>query len=128
MIVFNRIQDTVAYLESRLNTVFTPPYTVIGIEKGGKIVGGWLFNDYNGHNVEITVALDAPLLPGMIRAVEHYLFEQMRVTRVTGRCRESNTKSAGMMKRLGFTWEGRLPGYYGTEAAQLFGYTNGKLS
>lgn len=120
---FNRIQDTVCYLENRLNTVFTPPYTVIGVEKDGKIVGGWLFNDFNGHNVEINVALDVPLLPGMVRAVKHYLFEQLRVRRVTGRCRESNKKSAGMMNRLGFTWDGRQPFYYGNEAAVLYGYT-----
>lgn len=120
---FDRIHDTVAYLERRLDVVFNPPYTVIGIEKNGQIVGGWLFNDYNGHNVEINVALDVPLLPGMIRAVKHYLFNQLRVRRVTGRCRESNVKSARMMSRLGFTWDGRQPFYYGDEAAVLYGCT-----
>lgn len=120
---FNRIHDTVAYLECRLNTVFNPPYSVIGIEKNGKIVGGCLFNDYNGHNVEITVALDVPLLPGIVRAARHYLFEQMRVKRVTGRCRESNVKSAKIMSRMGFLLEGRQPFYYGDEAAILYGYT-----
>lgn len=110
-----------------MDVVFAPPYTVIGIERDGVIRGGWLFNDYNGHNVEITVALDVPLLPGMIRSVKDYLFRQMRVRRVTGRCRESNTASANMMRRLKFHNEGRLPFYYGDEAAMIFGYTNGKL-
>lgn len=123
--MFNRISDTVAYLENRLNTVINQPYSVIGIEKNGQIVGGWLFNDYNGHNVEISVALDTPLLPGMIRAVKHYLFKQMRVRVVTARCRDSNLKSDQMMKRLGFHYLDRIPYYFGDEGARLYTYTKG---
>ena len=122
-LVFGRDADVVPYLEDRLNVKLTPPYTTIGIEQDGRIVGGWLFNDYNGHNVEISVALDRPLTRGMIRAVSDYVFRQMKVRRVTARCRESNQKSAALIRRLGFRWEGRLPFYYGDEAAMIFGKT-----
>jgi RimJ/RimL family protein N-acetyltransferase len=127
-LVYHRISETVSYLEEKLDTVFYPPYTVIGIEKQGRIVGGWLFNDYNGYNVDITVALDTSLTPGMLKAVKAYLFEKMRVCRVTGRCRESNAKSALMMRRLGFVWEGRQPFYYGKESSSIYGYTHGQHS
>jgi RimJ/RimL family protein N-acetyltransferase len=124
-LVFNRIPEIVSYLEARMDTVLHPPYTVIGIERNGEIKGGWLFNEYNGHHVEISAALDIPLTRGMIRAVKHYLFEQMRVRVVTGRCREANERSASLMTRLGFHFEGRIPLYYGDEAARFYSYTKG---
>ena len=123
-LVFDRQSEVAAYMESRLATVLHPPFTTIGIEQDGRIVGGWLFNDYNGSNVEISVALDRPLTRGMIRAVSHYCFSQMKVRRVTARCRESNTKSAALIRRLGFRHEGRQPFYYGDEAAIIFGKTD----
>lgn len=127
-LVFGRDEEIAAYLEGKLSTRLTPPYTTIGIEADGRIVGGWLFNDYNGHNVEISVALDRPLTRGMIKAVSHYCFSQMKVRRVTARCRESNTKSAALIRRLGFRHEGRLPFYYGDEAALIFGKTDSEIT
>lgn len=123
-LVFDRIGETAEFVQSRLGTVLCPPYTTLGLEKNGRLVGGWMFHHYNGYDVEISVALDAPLLPGTIRAVKHYLFKQLRVRRVTGKCRETNTKSAQMMRRLGFHYEGRSPFYFGEDAAMIFGYTN----
>lgn len=114
-----------AYLQSRLDTKLTPPFTTIGIERDNEIVGGWLFNDYNGHNVEISVALDTSLTPGLIRAVRHYLFRQLKVRVVTGRCRDSNITSQNLMSRLGFVYRGHIPFYFGTEGARLYTYTKG---
>ncbi len=124
-LAFNQDFRVLEYLESRLATKLNPPFTTIGIEKNSQIVGGWLFNDYNGHNVEISVALDTHLTPGMIRAVKHYLFRQLKVRVVTGRCRDSNLKSQNMMTRLGFHFEGRIPYYFGDEGARLYTYTKG---
>jgi RimJ/RimL family protein N-acetyltransferase len=125
-LVFDRQYEIVAYLQERLETVLHPPFTTIGIDEGGRIVGGWLFNDYNGHNVEISVALDRPLTRGMIRAVQNYVFEQLKCRRVTARCREKNEKSAKLIRRLGFHHEGRQPFYYGDDAAVIFGLTASK--
>lgn len=122
-LVFDRKEEIAAYLERRLNTTLTPPFLTIGIEENGEIVGGWLFNDYNGSNIEISVALDRPLTRGMIRAVHHYVFQQLKCRRVTARCRESNEKSATLIRRLGFRNEGRQPFYYGDDAALIFGKT-----
>lgn len=123
-LLFDGRPEIVAYLEGRLGTRLSPPYTTIGIEQDGRIVGAWLFNDWNGHNVEISVALDRPLTRGMIRAVEDYVFRQMKARRVTARCRESNQKSATLIRRLGFVLEGRSPFYYGDDAALIFGRTS----
>lgn len=124
-LVFGQDYKVLAYLESRLETKLHPPFTTIGIEKDGEIVGGWLFNDYNGHNVEISVALDTQLTRGMILAIKDYLFNQMKVRVVTGRCRDSNLASHQLMTRLGFHFEGRIPFYFGTEGARLYTYTKG---
>lgn len=124
-LVFGQDYRVLSYLENRLDTKLSPPFTTIGIEKDGEIVGGWLFNDYNGHNIEISVALDTQLTRGMIRAVKDYLFRQMKVRVVTGRCRDSNQKSISLLNRLGFHFEGRIPFYYGNEGARLYTYTKG---
>jgi RimJ/RimL family protein N-acetyltransferase len=122
-LVYDRKEEVAAYLESKLETTLTPPFLTIGIEEDGKIVGGWLFNEYNGWNIEISVALSRPLTRGMIRAVNHYVFQQLKCRRVTARCRESNEKSATLIRRLGFRHEGRQPFYYGDDAALIFGKT-----
>lgn len=127
-LVFDRQSDVVAYLQDRLKTTLTPPFTTIGIEQDGNIVGGWLFNDYNGANVEISVALDRPLTLGMIRSIHNYVFKQMKCRRVTARCRESNEKSATLIRRLGFRNEGRQPFYYGDDAALIFGKTTNEIT
>jgi len=124
-LVFGQDYRVLEYLQSRLDTKFNPPFTTIGIEKNGEIVGGWLFNDYNGYNVEISVALDTPLTRGYIRAIKHYLFNQMKVRVVTARCRDGNLKSRNLIKRLGFHFEGRIPWYFGNEGARLYTYTKG---
>lgn len=124
-LVFGQDEKVLSYLESRLDTKLNPPFTTIGIEKRGEIVGGWLFNDYNGHNVEISVALDTQLTRGMIRAVKDYLFNQMKVRVVTGRCRDGNLSSRELMTRLGFIYRGHIPFYFGTEGARLYTYTKG---
>lgn len=120
-LVFGEDTRVLAYLEARLDTKLSPPFTTIGIERDGEIVGGWLFNDYNASNIEISVALDCAVSLSMIKSVKAYL-HKAGVKRVTGRCRESNHKSHLMLKRLGFVWEGRSPLYYGNEACIIYGY------
>lgn len=122
-LVYDRKEEIADYLEKKLETVLTPPFLTIGIEENGRIVGGWLFNDYNGSNIEISVALDRPLTKGMIKSIRNYVFEQLKCRRVTARCRESNVKSATLIRRLGFRHEGRQPFYYGDDAALIFGKT-----
>lgn len=124
-LVFGQDDRIIAYLESRLDTKLTPPFTTVGIEKDGEITGGWLFNDYNGHNIEISVALDTQLTRGMIRAIKDYLFNQMKVRVVSARCRDSNLVSQNLMARLGFVYRGHIPFYFGTEGAKLYTYTKG---
>lgn len=119
-LVFDRSEEVAAYLERRLNTVLHAPYTTIGLEQAGRIVGGWLFNDYNGSNIEISAALDRPLTRGVIRAVAKYVFGQLRVRRVTARCRADNEKSAALIRRLGFAPVLYDPKYYPDGDALVF--------
>ena len=117
-LVFNQ-HDTVArWVSEKIGALISPPYVAIGATKDGKtLCGGVVFNDWNGHNIEITLASDGCLTRGTIRAVYHYLFNQSKAGRVSAHTRRSNKAMREMFPRLGFEFEGVARRYYGPAKA-----------
>lgn len=75
--------DRVArYVGERCGTIIYPPFTCMGIERGGEIVAGVVFNSFTGTDVAVTVAGDH-FTRGFISAVGHYVFTQMGCLRMS---------------------------------------------
>lgn len=86
-----------------------PNATAIGVVKGGRLVGGVAFHDWNGPDVRLTIAgtgswITRPLL----RAVFAYCFVQLGVRRCTVLVKRTNKASRSIARRLGFVEEGTL--------------------
>lgn len=89
---------------------FCPPYTCMGIERGGEVVGAVLFNHFEGADVHVTVAGHG-WTKAFLRAVGRYVFETLgcvRMTAVTG-----SDEIARFAERLGGQREGLLRSHFG---------------
>lgn len=105
--------DRVArFVGERCGTIIYPPFTCMGIERDGAIIGGAVFNCFTGHDVEMTVAGEAVAFTRRFyRAVRHYVFNQMGCLRVSATT-ESN-QVVELALRLGFKVEGVKRDHFG---------------
>jgi len=69
------------------------------------IVGGVVFNNFNGSNATAHIALEPGIGRAMIalfEAVAHYAFVQFKLKRLTGLVDASNTKALNLDLHIGF--------------------------
>ena len=104
---------TVAMMEGGLGTRLHPPYRVFPIVRNGTLVGGLLFNDFNGANIEWTVFAPTGLSRSAMRFSAQYAFDACHCTRMTARTRRSNTGVKKMLQKAGWIYEGTMQRYYG---------------
>lgn len=84
------------------------PFTALGIARDGKIVGGVLYNNYRGHDIQLTAAADDArwLSADVLTEIFKYPYIQLgcsRTTAVTGR---KNTRTRKLLEGLGYRLEG----------------------
>jgi len=84
------------------------PCTALGVVRRGELIGGAVFHNYRGHDIEMSAAFDRPdwCLPQTVRTLFSYPFVQLgciRMTTITGR-RNKRARSAN--ERNGFKLEG----------------------
>lgn len=102
----------VRFIENRLKTTFIPPFTAMGVELDGAIVGGIVFNMFEGADCHMTVASDRrPWPKGFLADVGEYLFDQLKRERVTVMTEQPRVVS--IARRLGGQVEGVLRHHYG---------------
>lgn len=88
----------------------------IGVAKDGDLLAVFAFDNYhsgrdgNPLNIECSLASISPrwVTRGILRAVFHYPFCQLKVQRVTTLIAASNARSVKFTVGLGFTIEGRV--------------------
>ncbi len=85
----------------------------IGVERAGQIIGGCVYNEWNGVNCNMhTAAL--PRAPWLTRTSLWYFFDYpfnvARVNRITALVGEGNVKSRQLVEGVGFRLEATLKG------------------
>ena len=98
-----------------------PPFVGIGIVQHGLIVGGYIINDFNGANVELTAYAPNMLRRGHLVLLARYIYGQLQCRRITARANRKNKASLRTLKKAGFKYEATLKGYYPDGDAVLFG-------
>ncbi len=92
---------------------FVPPYSGVGwLNDEGDMVGGVVFNNFTGPNVEASVAWTGVLTRSVLRIIRQYVFEQHPCRRITIHTRASNAGVIDQARRLGFKPEGVHPAYF----------------
>ena len=114
--VFGHDDLVAQWVSAKTGDVYSPPYACIGFTRDGQsLCAGVVFNNWNGSNVEISLASDAGITRDNIRAVYRYAFLQCGANRITAHTKRSNRAMRALLPRLGFSKEpeGVLPRFYG---------------
>lgn len=79
----------------------------------GKLLGGILFQCWNGHNVELSYYGDGTMTPGIIRCIARISLTTFNVSRVTVTTGKRNKRFIKSLQKIGFRLEGAQRCYYG---------------
>src|ERR1700730_12148387 len=111
-----------AFVGFGLKRKFTPPYVAMGWVKETdghwRLVGGAVFNDFNGANIEVSIFGSEGFTRQSLRQVYRYVFVQCKCLRLTARTEQSNIHMQDILTRRGFVMEGELKNYFGPEEAR----------
>lgn len=98
------------FVSDQLGIGLCPPYTCMGVERGGIIVGGVIFHCFEGANVHFTAA-GKGWTRAFFEAVGRYVFEQLGCLRMTATTEHDDV--ARMACKLGGEIEGYLRNQFG---------------
>lgn len=103
--------DRVArFVGAHINAIIYPPFTCMGIERDGQIIGGVVFNCFTGHDLEVTVA-GTGWTRGFFKAVGEYVFRQLGCIRM--QITTEQEAIARVSERMGGRREGVLRDKFG---------------
>jgi RimJ/RimL family protein N-acetyltransferase len=90
--------------------------TGIGVEREGKLIGGVVYNEWNGVNCNMHVAAENGhwLSRTALWYFFDYPFNQLKVNRVTGLVGEGNLHAREFDEKVGFSLETTLKGAHPT--------------
>lgn len=112
-LLFGHDQLVAEFVGQGLGVTIHPPFTAIGIVSHETLVGGMVFNNFNGSNIDLTVYTVRPATRGIIRAAAHYCFIQNRVHRISATTRRSNKRACAAIQKLGFRYEATRKMWFG---------------
>lgn len=98
--------------------------TALGVVIGGELVGGAVFHNYRGFDVEMSAAFDTPrwCLPETLRRLFAYPFLDLGCARMTTITAADDTRTRRIDEGLGFVLEGIHPrGLDGVRDAVSYG-------
>lgn len=98
------------FVGERVGTIILPPFTCMGIERDGEIIGGVVFNHFTGFDLHITVA-GKGWTKGFFAEVGHYVFDQLQCLRMTAVTEQFEV--VRLAERLGGEIEGMMRNHFG---------------
>lgn len=98
------------FVSGRLGFALCPPFTAMGLERDGEIVGAVVFNHFEGADVHVSVA-GCGWTRAFLKAVGSYVFDTLGCERMTAITADEVT--ATFAERLGGQHEGVLRSHFG---------------
>lgn len=98
------------FVSQACDVAFVPPYTCMGIERDGEIIGGVIFNVFEGADLHVSVA-GKGWSRSFFRSVGQYVFDQLGCERMTAIT--ENPDVVAIAERLGGQVEGLLRNHFG---------------
>ena len=98
------------FVGAQVNAIIYPPFTCMGLEQDGEIIGGAVFNCFTGHDIELTLAGRVWSRP-FLKALGEYAFDQLGCIRVQMTTEQDHV--ANIAERLGGKREGVLRDKFG---------------
>lgn len=103
----------------------TADFTAFGfVNASGALTGGCVFTGYNGTSIELSLAGRAAATRGGWAAITHYVFEQLKCTRLQMHTNRRNKHTLRMLAgRLGVRYEGVARRYFGKDDGIVYSMT-----
>lgn len=120
-LIFGEDERIAKWVGERIGIAMCPPYVAIGGTRYGTDIDiGVVFNNWNGANMDISLASKYALTRGAIRSVYRYAFVQAGAKRLTAITKPSNDLMLKQLPRFGFIFEGPSARYFGDEDGLRF--------
>ena len=117
-------QAVADWVASILGKPFQAPFTAFGLVDGaGHLRGGFVFTGYTGDAIEMSVAGAGCMTRGAWRAVDEYVFRQLRCARLQVHTRKDNKRVRRLAPKLGFHHEGTARRLYGAMDGYAYSLT-----
>jgi RimJ/RimL family protein N-acetyltransferase len=87
--------------------------SAVGIVRSNYLIGAAIFQNYSGHNVELSYYGPQTFSAGIARTLARFTIERFKVDRLTMRTNRKNSSIMKMFQRFGFKFEGVQHRYYG---------------
>lgn len=101
-----------AFVSSMVGKSFVAPFTAMGIERDGEVIGGVVFNVFEGADLHVTVA-GRGFNRGFLADVGAYVFQQLDCERMT--VLTEQPRIVRIAERLGGQVEGLLRNHFGRD-------------
>lgn len=98
------------FVAEATETLFYPPFTCLGIERDGRIVGGVVFNVFEAADVHVSVA-GSGFTKGFLAECGHYVFAVLGLRRAT--VITEQPRIVRLAERLGGQVEGLMRDHFG---------------
>ncbi|CAB3774009.1 GNAT family N-acetyltransferase [Paraburkholderia humisilvae] len=108
-LIFDRSDEVTNFVAAMTGEARYDNCTTIGLEKGGQIVAGVLYQGHNGPNVLMHFSLQGSrhvITRAFVCAAFMYPFQVLGCNRVTGLVRTDNLEAQRLDQHLGFVREG----------------------
>lgn len=103
----SRVAD---FVGKKTGVIFSPPFTCLGIEKDGEIIGGAVFNIFEGADIHLSAA-GRGWTRGFLAEVGHYVYTVIGCERMT--VITENPEVVRLAEKLGGAIEGCLRSHFG---------------
>lgn len=100
---------------------FRDPYYAIGVESRDQLTGAFVFTNYDGNDVNVTVAGRGAVSRTALRGAVKFAFDDLGCSRVSVTTRADNARVIDMVQRVGFVREGYLRRLFGNADGVLLG-------
>lgn len=100
----------------KFNVFPMPVNKAVGVvDKNGKLIGGILFQNFNGVNVELSYYGERTLSPGICRVIARTALNHFNCGRLTAITSQRNKRLIRSLLKIGFRLEGIQRCFYGHE-------------
>lgn len=114
VLLFDHDKTVAEWVGSKIGKPFSDPYTAIGtLGKDGNLTGGAVFTNFTGTAIEISIAGRGVVCRSFWTAAAHYVFEQLKCTRLSIHTSRRNRRIKKMAHKFGFVFEGVSRGLFG---------------
>lgn len=98
-------------------------FIAIGVERDGALIAGWVFNEYRGHSIHVSMASTTPLWASRrtLRAIFTYPFVELPCKRLTAYTGARMVDVRRFLERLGFVQEGVVRHGFADDDCVIYG-------